>query len=709
MSQDTPPSSDNGSSNGSDKPTGIGKFWAELKRRKVMRVAITYIVASIAIIEFASVTFEGFGIPVWAFRFVMLMLFMGFPIAIILAWAFELTPGGIKTTKHVDEERGDVPVSEKQQRKRNWFTFLFGAAVPTVIFGALAVFFYIRSGGDTERPDGELSVAVLPLDNLSPDPENAFFADGVQEDILTNLSQIDELRVIARTSTLGYRDTTKKIKEIGVELGVRYLVEGSVRRAGKQVRVTVQLIDAQIDEHIWAQNYTRDLDDIFEVQSAIAKEIAGKLQVAISPEAITRIERIPTDNQEAYDLYIKSRQLFDDFESTYADYIVLLEEAVTLDPEFAEAWGRLALWYSVSWARDYRTDQELLAKANHAYSEAKRFGPDLPNTIWTQGLLTLHQQWDVEASIKLILEAFAIDPSFDTGLYSLGGRYILLGRLAEAQHHMEAAIRVNPLSQRANERLFQIYQLRGMWDRALALIQGNLRHPNSVDFWKIRLAKTKYLQTGDQKAFVAGIEAIPGFWEHEHANTWKALVLRDYSEALLHLKELDSEVSFPFLGRGILGRGTIYGGISMSIEHTGLLAALIGFELEEKETSITETDKAKDYLQSITGVDPLAWPSYWSNLAICYALEGDREQMNSTIARVRELTGNKNWRYQYQAHCEMLIAICYLVLGDDDKAIATLEAASKMDGPIFLNRELDLWFIFDRLRDDPRFDALLEE
>ena len=228
MAKEIPPSP--------QKPTGFAAFWAELKRRHVVRVGIVYTIVGWLVIQVANATFEEFGIPLWAYRFVVLMVVLGFPISVVVAWAFELTPEGIKTTKVAQEGNDD---SESHAKKRNWFSLVFAAAVPTLIFGTLAVIFYFQAkpAQESQEPltnnlvtqSTEKSIAVLPLENMSPDPENAFFADGVQEDILTNLSKIQELFVIGRTSTLEYRATTKKLNVIAQELGVRYLVEGSVR------------------------------------------------------------------------------------------------------------------------------------------------------------------------------------------------------------------------------------------------------------------------------------------------------------------------------------------------------------------------------------------------------------------------------------------------------------------------------------------------
>lgn len=232
--------------------SGFQRLWQELKRRHVVPVTMVYAIIGWPVVQVANATFADFEIPIWAYRFVVLMVVLGFPIAVLLAWAFELTSQEIKATK-----MAKIQHPESHVKKRHWFSLGLAAAVPTLIFGVLAAIFYIQnrslvSESETMSSDpvfeveaNERSIAVLPLTNMSPDPENAYFADGVHEDILTNLSKVKDLPVIGRTSTLQYRDTTKTLQEIGKNLGVRYLVEGSVRRAGDQVLVTVQLIDSQ--------------------------------------------------------------------------------------------------------------------------------------------------------------------------------------------------------------------------------------------------------------------------------------------------------------------------------------------------------------------------------------------------------------------------------------------------------------------------------
>src|SRR3954469_15409172 len=246
-------------------------FFEELKRRKVYRVAAAYIIAAGFIIQIGSAVFPAWELPNWTLRLVVVLLLMGFPIALILAWAYDVTPQGIRVT----------PGSH---RRRNLVMLITSGVIVSAGAG-----FFLLPRASAHKIDK--SIAVLPFENFSDDKENAYFADGIQDDILTNLSEIGDLKVISRTSVMPYRGKEKNVKEIGKALGVSAILEGSVRKAGNRVRVNVQLINAENDEHVWSEVYDRDLTDVFAIQTDLARKIAEELHAKLSPSEKALINR----------------------------------------------------------------------------------------------------------------------------------------------------------------------------------------------------------------------------------------------------------------------------------------------------------------------------------------------------------------------------------------------------------------------------------
>src|SRR5436190_22262787 len=290
-------------------------FFEELKRRKVYRVAAAYIVAAGFLIQIGSAVFPAWELPNWTLRLVVVLLLMGFPIALILAWAYDVTPQGIRIT------RGS-------HRRRNLLMLIASG----IIISAGASFFLLPRASARKI---DKSIAVLPFQNLNDEKENAYFADGIQDDILTNLSKIGDLKVISRMSVMTYRgDGARNAREIGKVLGVGTLLEGSVRRAGNRVRVNVQLINANNDEHIWAEDYDRDLTDVFAIQTDLAQKIASALQAKLSPNEKARLDQRPTRDSEAYLLYVQAHGYAnrpDRFRDTSLKAEELFEQAIKLD------------------------------------------------------------------------------------------------------------------------------------------------------------------------------------------------------------------------------------------------------------------------------------------------------------------------------------------------------------------------------------------
>ncbi len=357
------------------------KFFGELKRRNVYRAAVAYGVVAWFLTQLTTQVFPFFEIPNSAIRFVVIALVIGFPIAMSLSWLYELTPEGIVRSEDLD------PVKARSARR------VTGRILDFIIIGVLllviAMLIYERrpfrmSAGESIP---EKSIAVLPFENRSEEKVNAFFADGVQDEILTDLARIADLKVISRTSVVNYKSgIARNLREIGQQLGVAHVLEGSVQRAGNRVRVNAQLVDARTDRHLWAQTYDRELADVFAIQSEIAKAIADQLQAKLSPDEKSAIERPPTNDITAFDLYTRAENLLltsGESGAGKADFlqaIDLLNQAVARDPSFFQAYCRLAEAHDGLYNAGYDHTSARLALAEAAIEAASRLRPNAGET-----------------------------------------------------------------------------------------------------------------------------------------------------------------------------------------------------------------------------------------------------------------------------------------------------------------------------------------
>jgi TolB-like protein/Tfp pilus assembly protein PilF len=376
----------------------LKNFFSELRRRNVYRVAAVYAIVGWLIIQVAASIFPVLEIPAWCVRLVIVLLVLGFPVALIMAWAYELTPEGLKRTEEVALAKS---IRRSTGQKLNGLIIL-------VLGCAVAFLLYQRfHPSETVSAGPEKSIAVLPFENFSDDKENAFFADGIQDDILTSLAKIHDLKVISRTSVMPYRGATKNnLPQIAAALGVVNVLEGSVRRGEGRVVVSVQLIDARKDRHLWAKRYDRPLADSLGLQGELASEIASELRATLSPEEKDRVETKPTENPDAYVLYLKARayesnpdRLFEDFKLAERLYT----EAIQHDPSFALAYARL----SATLARIYHwfdpTDDRKAQIRKNA-DKALSLKPDLGEGHLSLGL---YYYW-TEANYDQALEQFRI-------------------------------------------------------------------------------------------------------------------------------------------------------------------------------------------------------------------------------------------------------------------------------------------------------------
>ena len=407
-------------------------FFEEVQRRKVYRVAAAYIIAAGFIIQIGSAVFPAWELPNWAFRLVVVLLLLGFPIALILAWAYDVTPQGIRATP--------TSAAPGSHRRRNLIMLI---ATGVIISAAAGLFLLPR----VSARKIDKSIAVLPFQNLSDEKDNAYFADGIQDDILTNLSKIGDLKVISRMSVMSYRgDGLRNAREIGKALGVATLLEGSVRRIGNRVRVSVQLINANDDEHIWAEDYDRDLTDVFAIQTDLAQKIASSLQAKLSPNEKKRLDRWPTQNSDAYLLFIQAHDYANRPEHFRDDSLKaeeLFEQAIKLDPKFAAAFAGLSMVES-SIYHSFEPTPARREKARLNADESLRLQPDLPEGHLALGFSYYYGDRDYERARAEFEIAKRDLPNEAEAYMAIGAIQRRQGKWAESNTNLEKAAALDP-------------------------------------------------------------------------------------------------------------------------------------------------------------------------------------------------------------------------------------------------------------------------
>ena len=406
-------------------------FFEELRRRKVYRVAIAYVVVSWALAQGLAQVLPVFDISNSVIRVVIALLLIGFPVALVLAWVFDVTSQGIRATS-----TPSVPVA---RRRRNLIMLI---AIGVII--SVAAGFFLLPRASARKVDK--SIAVLPFQNLSDEKENAYFADGMQDDILTNLSKIGDLKVISRTSVMSYRDGARNAREIGKSLGVGTLLEGSVRRSGNRVRVNVQLINANNDEHIWAEDYDRELTDVFAIQTDLAQKIASALQAKLSPNEKARLDRRPTRDSDAYLLYVQAHGYAnrpDRFRDTSLKAEELFEQAIKLDRNFAAAYAGLSM--VESWL--YHESEPIPAhreKARLNAEESLRLQPNLPEGHLALGFSYYYGDRDYERALSEFEIAKRDLPNEADAYSAIAAIQRRQGKWAESTANFEKAVSLDP-------------------------------------------------------------------------------------------------------------------------------------------------------------------------------------------------------------------------------------------------------------------------
>jgi TolB-like protein/Tfp pilus assembly protein PilF len=476
----------------------LGKFFSELKRRNVYKVAVAYAIAGWALAQGIAQVFPVFGIPNWVIQLIVLLIVIGFPIALVLAWAFELTGEGLKRTEDADFAR-------PRAKSHAWiYVAVIGAVLATGLF---FIGRYTAGPGQRAAVDTSVkSIAVLPFENLSDDKQNTYFADGVQDQILTNLARVSDLRVISHTTVRQYKSgEPRNLREIGRQLGVTHILEGSVQRAGDRLRIAAQLIDARTDSQIWAETYDRTAADLFAIQTELAESIVAQLETKLSPQQKAEIEQRPTQDLVAFELYLRAKQIVDsyliadDVRTALLSALQALDQAIKRDPNFVSAYCYIARANDLLYFFDLDPTPDRILLAEAAVNAALRLRPDSPEAHFAMADFLFRCHRDYEGALKELAIARPGLPN-DTAFFILSG-YINRRRnnWAQAERDFSTAVALDPRNPNAYNLLADTYNLQRRQNYGAKVYERVLAAGERTPIVFFRRALALFNGTGDSK------------------------------------------------------------------------------------------------------------------------------------------------------------------------------------------------------------------
>jgi TolB-like protein/Tfp pilus assembly protein PilF len=679
-------------------------FLEELKKRRVYRMAIAYGIAGSAIVQLAGTVFPIFHAPEWTQQVFVVLVALGFPVALILAWAFDLQDGSIT---RIPGPAGAVAAAN---HRRMWALGLAGACIALVALTAYWFWHPWKTAGRVARPIAAdttppapipaKSIAVLPFENFSEDKQSASFVDGVQEEILTTLAKIADLKVISRSSVLQYKASApRNLKEIAKLLGVAHILEGSVQRDGGRVRVSAQLIDALTDTHLWAEHYDRELADIFAIQSELAEQIVSQLQVRMSPAEKAVIEERPTADLQAYDCYVRARGLVTNTgysardEANLNEAARLLDEAVGRDPKFLLAYCDLAGVHDRLYFFGIDHTPQRLALAETAMRTALRLRPQAGETHLAMAAHLYYAYLDCDGARRELDLARAALPNeafvFELGAYVARRQ----GRWEEAAHQFERAVQVDPRNVHTLEQMAALYlDLRRYADTAAVFDRALVVAPNKLTT-RMQRALVELSWRADPKplhdALQTTLAAHPDA-AGELADVWLLLAFceRDKIQAEKALAALgmeschDQRIAFPHAwceGQVARLRGDANG-------------ARLAFESGSNE------------LEKIVRNQP-AYAEGLCALGVLDAALGRKEKAieegRRAVALLPVTKDSVNGALAIQ-----YLAVIYAWTGEKNLALDQLEIATRLPGVLSYG-QLRLHPLWDPLRSDPRFEKIV--
>jgi len=657
------------------------QFFAEMRRRNVFRVAGTYFVGTWVLVQIAFTLESVMKLPEWFDAIFMSLMILGAPVVIVLAWAFELTPEGFKRTESISKEDS---IASQTGRKLE-----IAIIIGLVAIGGLLIAerFAPPDGVKIARQSNNHSVAVLPFSNRSSESNDAFFADGIHDDLLTRLSKVSAFEVISRTSVMGYRNTEKRIPEIAAELGVAVILEGAVQRAGDRVRITVQLIDGIDDKHLWAENYDRALttDNIFDIQAEITQVIAQALESVMSGEDQTAISDKPTENLAAYEAYIQSRLLMRPDNNSKEDLnrsIEFADKAIALDPDFAEvyavkAYAQMAQYWFNGRNTIYRD------AALGSLSKAKELSPDSPDTLLSEAFYHYWGFRDFRIADNLFDRALKVAPN---NVHAVSGKAFIarrLGRFKESAVDLAKARRLDPKTLYLIPELGLTHVLIGDFNRANEMTAlAKSMQPDSLQVAAFEAAILQF--QGDAIGAYRALESTGTIMQQAKMNY--AIATRNPSIFKAVLEEWPQDSRAP--------KGS---------PHAYRINVIRALRVEGKDTS-----KEIDALRAAIEIDPPStdWTKVGSYSPIVIPGLLQDKALVIELAESYEANAPDDALAALTALGEIAEALARV--GELDKAMDYAERMRDMTGPhMFLLHQMEPGF--DNLRDHPRYKKMQAE
>lgn len=668
-------------------------MWSELKRRGVVQVATVYAMAAWLVIQFAVAVFPYLGLPQWSVTAVIVLAFVGFPIALIISWIYEWGPKGFVKTEDADEETATTAVP-----KKTWAGSITIGVLALLLVGQYFYFKHwqadaapVMASAPEQRSNG---IAVLPFVNMSSDPEQEFFSDGLTEDIITQLAKIKELHVISRTTCMKFKGDTLSIGEIGRKLNVGTILEGSVQRSGDQLRITAQLIDVATDAHLWAESYDRSISDLFSIQREIAVAIAGMLQKTLTPDEVNSLASIPTKSMEAYQAYLKGRYLShkDHFVGeTALQAIVNLEQAIQLDSTFALAYAELARCH----ARVYylRTDQtkERRAMATRAAEKALALAPQEPGVHLAIGD---YHNWAFRDKGKAMEHWSIAEKGLPNNAELIIARAMVMfaeGQVEAATAELEKAVALSPKDAGGFMELAWVRMWAHDFPGSIAAADKAIELAPDEDWPYLYRGISYFSWKGPCPEAYAALDAA------DHDYPW-------YFWAMYNTEVADGKIDAALARVAALPDG--WSILKTEVMPAALYQAFLRQHLGEAEVARAKYEEAVALLEKELPAHPKD-ARYHSALGLALAGAGQKERAVAMGLKAAELLPySKDMAYGVNAIYDL--ATIYALVGDFDKAFEQLEFNLANPGNFtvpWMEGDVRL----DALRKDPRYAALVKK